>query len=403
MDVWSLLSRLRPVALHLGVVFLLLGVAVTGATGYTHLSDPMEEVTERQEVPTVSATTTYATAATVTGESDLYEAGTRLQNRSTYVVRASPEVSVAVATRFDQRVADVVQRLWLETRAVRDEEVFWNRRTPLDRATVDGGSTVETAGTLNASELADRRERLLSELGGRSTIRMALVAAVEFEDPVTGESRTRVRRIPLELAGGSLFSLGAEEPTPTRTFATTRTVTTERMGPVPWLRYGAGFALLGLAGAFFWLRDRDAVLGTSIERTTVGEWERTLRRYSEWISDGSLVNHESEETIPIDDVPELVKMSMNNRGGLVHCDTTDIVAYLDGDVTYYCRGPGSTWDPQDTFTSAFGFKADIPEDEAFERRSAELSESVSVSTTDDGEEFTFGFDFEEEDGGDRGA
>lgn len=403
MDVWSLLSRLRPVALHLGVVFLLLGVAVTGATGYTHLSDPMEEVTERQEVPTVSATTTYTTAATVTGESDLYEEGTRLRNRSTYVVGASPEVSVAVGTRFDQRVSAVEQRLTLETRALRGEDVFWTDRTPLDGAALESGASIETAGTLNASALADRRERLRSELGGRSDIQMALVARVAFEDPVTGERRTRVRRIPIELAGGSLFSLGAEEPTPTRTFATTRTVTTERVGPVPWLRYGVGIALSGLGAAFLWLRNRDAVFGTSIERTPVGEWERTLRRYSEWISAGSLVNHESEESIPIDDVPELVKMSMNNRGGLVHCDTTDIVAYLDGDVTYYCRGPDSSWDPQDTLASAFGFEAEVPNDEGFQRQSAELSESVTVSTTDDAEDFSFGFDFEEEDGGEGSA
>lgn len=397
MDVWSLLSRARPVARYLGIAFLLLGVAVTGVTGYTHLSDPTEEVTERRQVQTVEATTTYATAATVTGESELYDRGTRLRNESTYVVTASPNVSVWVDTDFDQEVAALEQRLWLEVAAEREGESFWNRRTLLDRGTADSGSTIETGGTLNASALVDRRERVRSEVGGRGEIRMALVATVEFEDPVTGEQRTRVRRIPLELAGGSLFTLGGEEPQPTQAFTTTRTLTTEQMGPVPWLRYGAGLALLGIGGAFLWLRNRDAVLGTSIERSPVGEWERTLRRYSEWISAGSLVNHESEESIPIDDVPELVKMSMNNRGGLVHCDTTDIVAYLDGDVTYYCRGPESSWDPQDTLASAFGFEAEVPDDEGFQRQSAELGDSVTVSTTDDAEEFAFGFDLEEVD------
>jgi hypothetical protein len=356
MDLWSVLTALRPYATYLGLALLLLGVATAGVTANAHLGSDPEQVTVNREVGTVSATTSYRTAATVTGNSSLYDSGARLVNRSTYVVGATPRVDVRLTTVFDRNVTGIDGRLLLEHRVTVDGDEVWHEQRFLDRGRVDDAPGVITSGTLNATALLERRDEVRRETGGRGTLSTRLVSRTYFEDPVTGERRVRTRTLEVGVAGGALLSLSPVDGAgPTRRYTQLEETTTTRPDPVPWPRYGAGLGLALLGVGVLWVRRRESVLGRSILDTEPGAWERTLGRYSEWISSGSLVYHETEEAVPVGDVAELVKIAMNNRGGLVHCDTTDMVAYIDGDVTYYCQGPNSDWDPRNTLRSAFGF------------------------------------------------
>jgi hypothetical protein len=288
--------RLRRVVSdnRLVVVTVLAVLTVTGgwltATAYVA---PGTTTAERT-VASWERTSTFDHAATVTEPNPAFETGTRLRNRSTYLVDVSPRLDVTFGLVYRATGGgrlNVSVRLDLVRRATDGDATLWEVRRPVanERTTVGPGRRVVVPATLDVPAVANGTRNLSARLGGAGEPTTALVATVRLSGRVNGQpvERRFGQRLVLDPAGDTYSVAGQRRATGSG--RTTETVERRRdPGPVrtvggPVL-FGAGLA--GLAAVVV-ARRRGGIALSSVERRRLSYLE-DRDRYAEWIHTATL-------------------------------------------------------------------------------------------------------------------
>lgn len=321
----------------LALLFLLAGVVVTGAAGW-HAATPAYETTVAR-TDDGSVTTRVDTSALVTGESALYERGTRLENETVYLADAAPELTLhgRVDAPSDHRVV-VTQRLLVSYEAVRGDSVFWreNLTVARERAPVEDG-TMRLDGTLDVRAVRERLNSINAELGDAGHARARVVHTVSYrtsedEHTLASSAPLRVSRQSYAIEGSLAASRDHVTEEPVRSLATSGVLSTSVGGRDVVVDDAAlgGFLLATLSWAGAVLAGR---YGPRLDADAIQE-ELLEARYQEWISAGTLPPTGDRTLIRMASLTDLVDAAIDARKRVVHDRERDAYAVFDGEYVY---------------------------------------------------------------------
>lgn len=304
----------------------LCGVVLLGTAGVAYSNPPTTEVTDHTSQQTVRSE--LHTSATVTGETSLYDAGTKLEDEPIYLLTAAPSPTVTQRTSLpDGQTVQATQRMELRYRASHDGSVFWEetQKVAHDETSVSGGELV-TRTSLDVGSLRERIGEIQSEVGRAGTVRVDLLVTVSYE---TGQhSDVLSGSAPIRLSD-SWYSIGTLSLERTHSTTETKRVTLPSRDSSTYLLPGAlGIGLLALAGvsAVGHRRDfDDERLGRRIEEL----------RYDEWISAGAVPESPAETSVAIDSLEGLVDVAIDTNNRIIHDERRGVYVVLDGSVTYH--------------------------------------------------------------------
>lgn len=328
-----LLARRGPaIALALVVV----GTLVVGAAGWMYATPETTQVTDRTNVQTVRSE--LHSSARVTGNSTLYEDGTRLRDPPVYLSSAMPTatLNLTIAVPSDQPVR-VAREVTLVYRATRDGETFWqqSRRLAREETTTRSGEAT-TLARLDPQAIQQRVGQLQTEIGTAGSITVELRYAVTYEtDRYEGRFETAV---PLTLTDG-WYAIDTESVERTHGTPETRTVIVP--DPNRGLYSGAGvlggisiLAGVAIGGVYYTrLRNvREAALAHSVHR----------ERYDDWISRGTVPETLEAPTIRTESLEELIDVAIDTNNRVIHDSDRELYVVFTAAATYYFDS-GSWW------------------------------------------------------------
>ena len=271
-------------------VGLAVAAVVGGAVAYTAYAAP-GTTTERTERTLWSIDGEFEHGADVVRENPVFDVGTRLSDRSTYFLAASPVLDGSYALTYSGGgTVSVTADADLVVRSVgEDGTVYWSDRTRLNGTSGDlsTGDAAAVGFSVNASRVAARLSEIQSSLGqtpGESEVFVTVDAAAEGAAESAALSVTH--RLPISVEGDT-FTVGPEQ-TEGRTVTTTETETTPReYGPL-WSLGGPLLILLGAGGgaamalgqwrdAFALSEQERAYLSFTDDRAEFDEWIVSVR------------------------------------------------------------------------------------------------------------------------------
>ena len=335
------IPRLKLVVAEYGpvlvVVLAVAGILALGSAGWTYANPPTTTVTDQVDKQTIQSE--LGTGAVVTGDSNLYERGTRLTNRPIYFVDTAPNLSLTVRTTApaDQPVR-IDHTIELVVRASADGNEFWSRSRVLanERETTSDG-TASTSTTVDVPALEERLAPVRAEVGAAGSIEVLVRVTTAYEtNQYAGELH---RTTPLKLSGGTY---AVEQVT----LETTESSSASREIVLPtWdesafaFPAGIGAVALLVAGAI-------AATSRRRDRWNVLEDDVHRQRYEEWISMGSLPRDLGTEHVPIASLEDLADVAIDTGKRVVYDDERERYAVIDGPVVYY-YGDADEWDDRD--------------------------------------------------------
>lgn len=327
----------RSVAIALAVVGLVLAsVALAGVVW-----PPTETTTETGNVTVVSVEQTDA--ATVTGDSELYDRGTVIRDSPVYLTQTAPKVTVTVETNVsDGSLQAADRRLALVYRAERDGTVYWRNSTILagESGSVSSGSTT-TSATVDVEAVQRRIQTLSRETGARTVVDAVLTHRVAYETATDeGELRSTAALSVSERTYSLSDGLEASETHVQRRQVTrpdsveTRTLFGGRLTVANWTSWFGPTALVFLVGA-----GHAAVVAR--RRHDVAALERRLERdrFSEWVSRGRIPDAVDERRVPVDSLADLVDVAIDADRRVVYDTERSLYVLFDDDVAYTYAPP----------------------------------------------------------------
>lgn len=358
-------------------------VAFAGAAaGATDQPTPVQ-TTVQTDQQTVS--TELTAAATVTGNTTLYERGERVTDAPVYLLGATPNLTLGVTTAVpaDREVA-VTQDVTLELSATRNDEVFWSERRELVSATrrVTDGSAA-TIVDLDVRRLA--RERLAAvraEADDVGTVRAQVLVNVSY-DTGTYTGHTNISS-PL-----SISDRAYEFDTPR---VVERNHSTAVTRPVNSSASDAGVAIPGTGaslppGSVWWLLAGIGTLALAVFVRSVargiedfGAFKKHYEsvRYAEWISRGKLPDSGSYARVPVETLLDLVDIAIDSEKRVIHDESQGVYAVVDGNLMYEFRDD----DEAPSRMYEFGL---APIDETAATLEEELQEAEAAASNGDGD------------------
>ena len=311
------------------VALLLLG----GASAYSiHAGEELRE--EQRTVATWETDSEFHHAGTVQRESEAFDRGERLENRTLYFSELTPTLEGAYVYEHggDAGEAIVVTELRLEWRSVSDggEREHWRVTEPIERSdsTVAPGERHRTEFTVNSTALAERLAAIEDDLGatpGRSEVR--LVAVTHAETTMEGDphDERREEALAFDLGDGTYELSTATEGTRTERLTEPVEISTE---PPLWLAISSVLLLLvgagGTAGLYYGRREGYFDVETD---------ER--EEFEEWISRGEPPSADGRETLRIASLAELVDVAIDCNRRVIDADGAFYVVV--DDVRYVYR------------------------------------------------------------------
>lgn len=293
--------------------------------------------TDRQVVET-----TLAGTATVTGNSTLYDRGESVSDQPVYLRSATPNLTVVATTAVPQdRAVNVTHAIALELTATRDGEVFWSERRVLTRATTrvtDG--TARTTATLDVAALArERLSTVRAETDGVGTIETRLAVDAEYDTGSYAGNATA--SAPLAITDRAYEF---DTPQTTRQIHTTpaeRPAAASEAGlglpgtsvSVPARSVWWGFVGLAALGAAVLVRRVDR----GIDDFDAFQRRYERQRYGEWISRGRIPNTGRYVRVPVESLLDLVDIAIDTDKRVIHDESRDIYAVVDGNLLYEFR------------------------------------------------------------------
>ncbi|MGM0590052.1 MAG: DUF5305 domain-containing protein [Halobacteriota archaeon] len=317
----------RPLAVGLAVV----GLFTLGASGWVMANPETVDVTESTAEQRVASD--LSTGAVVTGDSELYEAGTTLENRPVYFVSTSPRLSLALNTTVPDGT-HVTQRLSLVVRLTRDGDSFWtSERTLAADETTTSGENVVSAATLDVSALQERLAELREETSGVGTLEVLVVTDVSYDTGRYSDQLTSASA--LELTDNAYW---VDSPASTSNSHSTEVTSTVTQPPdLTQLGLWALFGVGCLGGA--WLLELEHRRGTDPSQLTHRLHER---RCEEWISEGELPVWAGSTPIKMASLQELVDLGIDTNTRVIYDPRREVYAAIQEDLLYYYSEQG-TW------------------------------------------------------------
>lgn len=326
----TLLVRSKWVVAQYGipiaVVLAILGALALGGAWSVYASPETREVVE--PVDEQRFATAMGTSAVVTGETPLYEQGTRLEDQPAYFYNATPDLTVHVRTSVPaDREVSLAQRLVVRHVAERAGDPFWETRRVLatsEETVADGEATMNA--TFDVREVRATVDEVRSEIGGVGTFRTELRLLVDYRTPTADADLTPTST--LVLTDRAYWFEGDRTANRTHTETETREVTESPALGEPFVFGGFGVGLLLLAVGVAALQRREFDLETI-------EMEITRSRYEEWISRGEIPTKAEKEYITIDTLEDLVDIGIDSNKRVIYDTAYETYGVVDGDVVYY--------------------------------------------------------------------
>lgn len=305
----------------LTIGLLLLSAALIGGAGWLYTHPETEDFQRQTHVQTVRVTA--STSALVTGESSLYDRGTRLRGKTIYFLDTTPEL------RLTQRVhvptgTSVTQRLVLRYTAAHEGTVFWSRNRTLTTATVTSKErplTLRT--TLDMPRIKQQIQTYQQEVGSGATVSVRVLSIVRYD---TGRYTGTLRQ-PVSLTFGPEWYEVTAAPvsrTHARTVTTVR-VTSRRHAVLVGIAGGVVLLLAPFAYAFArQLRPRHELLRRRLARA----------QFSDWISQGDVRNAMTDRRVGLDSLGALVDVAVDIDGRIIYDPDRGVYAVFDDEITY---------------------------------------------------------------------
>lgn len=309
------------------VVGLLLVGTVCVAAGAAGLGDTRTTtVTDHDHVEDV--TVDVSSAATVTEPNPLYETGTTLTDRDSYLLTAAPNATVVVRTAVDPSTElRYVHRVAVTYTVERGGTVVWSETEPLAVAngTSDGGAA-RTTTTVSVPAVAERLGTLRDAVGPRASVSAQLNVTGEYD---TGRYAGTLHATSDLSVSDRWYGVAATEASRRHSDPTQRTVAVPTNTLDSWLLVGVGalVALVGVAGAVAKRRfdpaDEDR-LRILVDRA----------RYEDWISRGHLPESFDRRVILVASLGDLGELAVDRNRRIVHDPSRDSYVVVDGEVVY---------------------------------------------------------------------
>lgn len=306
------------------LIAVLVGLALvsTIGAGWAYANPGQTAETEHRHPQTVAGT--VGTSTVVTGETSVYEQGTRLSDRRVYLLGATPNLTLDGQVDAPKD-SEVHQRLVLQYRATRDDRVVWTETRVLaaDRAT-----RLQT--TVNVSRIRERAERIQEEFGTAATVGLRLQYMVDYEtDRYEGTLNSTV---PLTFTQRAYIIDGDLAVEETRTTAVTVSHQQEPDYAFVWLL--AGLGLLAVAGAaVLTLRGPLPILEADAE-------ELQRQRYAEWISSGRIPVFSAEHRVKMESLADLINVAIDSNDRVLYDRDQDAYGVFRQGGTLFWYAPG---------------------------------------------------------------
>ncbi|WP_276413963.1 MULTISPECIES: DUF5305 domain-containing protein [Haloarcula] len=323
------------------VVFLVLAL-VGGWVAYGAHVDP-GTTTEERTVSSWATTGTYTHQATVTEPNPVYDRGTTLENRSVYLLAATPDLDGQFAFSYnatDGGSLDVDVEEALVVRAVDERQertaVVWEQSRTLETRTesdVAPGSRVTVPFSLDVNRTQNRTEQISERLGNPpGEPRVLVVTTVQFSGTVNGQAvnRTAAYAMPITFSQNAYRVNASADTTRDETTALVEVPREPGMlrtvgGP---LLFGVGF--LGLA-ALTVARSRNDFELSQRERDLLA-YRGDRAEFDEWVTSFDL----PPEAL---DLPRAEATSLADLVDFA-IDTDNSVVENPGSETFYVRHDG---------------------------------------------------------------
>jgi hypothetical protein len=308
------------------LIALLLSVALvaTVGAGWAYANAGQTTDTDYRHPQSISGS--VGTSAVVTGETPLYERGTRLTDRVVYLQGVTPNLTLEGQVDAPAG-ADIHQRLLLQYRATRDDRVVWDETRVL---AAGGARRLNT--TINVSRVRERASRIQGEFGAAATVDLRLKYVVDYEtDRYEGTLNSTT---PLTFTQRAYIVDGDLAVEKTRT--TTVTVTRQQSPDYGLIGLLAGLGLLSAGGAaVLWLRD--PLPSPDAEAEAV-----LRRRYSEWISSGRVPVFSADRRVEMESLADLVNVAIDSNDRVLYDRDQDIYGVLREGGSLFWYGPEQT-------------------------------------------------------------
>ncbi|WP_336024643.1 DUF5305 family protein [Halobellus salinisoli] len=308
------------------IILFVVGVLLMGSAGWIYTHPPTTTVTDNTNQQTIEST--LHTSANVTGESDLYQQGTQLRDKTIYLLPATPNATLTVQTTVppDEDV-HLTQQLELVMQATNGGTVFWERsRTLQEQQVTTSDGSLNTSATLDIPKLKDQTDEIRSEIGAESSLHIFIRVTTSYETSLYSGSisETSSLRLAQDLYSFKPLTIGKTESTPE-----TREVILPTRSVFSYLvpaGIGVGVLLLAVAIEFIFRRVRGQdILAEQVHRT----------RYSEWISAGTIPPSMGSKYVSVDSLEDLVGIAIDSRKRVLFDRSEDVYVVIDGPVVYY--------------------------------------------------------------------
>lgn len=310
----------------LAVVLLVVGTLLLAGAGAVYATPPTTEVTDQTDKRTVTAN--LLSAATVTGNTSLYEQGTTLRDQPVYLFSATPVAELTLTTTLPKEAdGSVEQRIDLAYSARRGSETFWQRTQPLVADTTESGSQTATTVSLSMQDVRDQLSAHRDELGQAGVTSVVVRISVRYT--VDQYEGTITEAFPITF-GDRWYAIDAGTHSQTHSTPVTRTTTIPVRDRLPFLLPGSVGLVLLFAGLAAGLAAR------RLDGVSTSELADDIHhaRYAEWISAGALPEVASESVIRIGSLEALVDVAIDSRKRVVYDAARGRYAVLDGSVQY---------------------------------------------------------------------
>jgi len=311
----------------IGIILIIIGALALGGAWFVFSNPPVNQVSEQINQEQIQ--TSSETRAVVTGTNQtLYEEGSVLVDKSAYLFKVSPVMTLEITTSVPGgQPVTVQQRLSITFTASRDEEVFWTetRLIKHDDTQVQDGDTSMNV-TMNATQMQQLISDRQSAVGGVGSFSHALNLTIDYD---TGQYSGRISdRTAFTFAEGGYWLSGALSGSASHSETVTRQETGSPNMSQVFILGGLGglFLLLGIALAILYFRTPDIErLETMIARS----------RYDEWISNGEIPTKSEREYIRIESLEGLVDIAIDQNKRVLYDPNYDAYAVIESNVVYY--------------------------------------------------------------------
>jgi hypothetical protein len=326
------------------IVLVVLVVLVVVGGWMTYGAHVAPGTTTEQRVESSWATTgTYTHSATVSEPNPVYDYGTTLENRSVYLLAATPDLNGQFVFSYnatDSGSLDVQLEEQLVVRAVDQREevtsVVWEQSEVLETHTesdVAAGARVSVPFSLDVNRTQNRTEQITERLGDPpGEPRLLVVTTVHLSGTVNGQAvnRTESYAMPITFSQNAYRVNATAETTRDETAAVVEVPREPGMVPATGGPLVLGLGVVGLVGLAT-VRARDGLELTERERARLA-FEADRDEFDEWVTSFDLPQGAL-------DLPRAEASSLADLVDFA-IDTNNSVIENPGSDTYYVRHDG---------------------------------------------------------------